>query len=163
MIGWLLSRIKWLGLLAAGAPFLFGPIEYMSVTDQNEMRKDGVEAVAEIEGGKKTTRRRSGTSFSVNLAWKDKSGKDRKADGIKVSTSVANRIIRGDALVVDTIKIRYLPDDLSKAPVIAEDLGEGGDPVMKGLTAFGLFTPTAILGGLLFFFLHRRQKRAAQA
>ena len=161
MIGWLLSRIKWLGLLAAGAPFLFGPMEYMSATDTNEMRANGVEAVAEIEGGKKTTRRRSGTSFSVNLAWKDKSGKEIKAEGVKIGSSVASRIIRNDMLVEDTIKIRYLPDDPSKAPVIASELGEGGDPIMMALTTAGIFTPTAILGGLLFFFLHRREKRAA--
>ena len=161
MIGWLLSRIKWLGLLGAAAPFLFAFISYSSTADENEMRANGVEAVAEIEGGTRTKRRRSGTSFSVNLAWKDKAGKEIKAESVSVGRGVADRIIRGDQLVVDTIKIRYLPDDLSKKPVIAEELGEGGDPIMKALTMFGIMTPTAILGGLLFFFLHRRERRAA--
>jgi hypothetical protein len=161
MIGWIFRRLKWFGLLAAIAPFAVGALEYNSVNLDNDMRANGIDAVAEIEGGTRTKRRRTGSSFSVNLSWKDAAGQMRMAEKVSISRSLADRIIKDDQLVTDTIKIRYLPNEPGRKPVIAEAVGSGGDPLKAGATMAAYFVPTAVLGALLFVFLRRRERAAA--
>jgi hypothetical protein len=157
MFGFIARRLKWFALLAALSPVAVGPMEYVSVLDTNEMRTDGIETTAEIEGGTRTKRRRSGTSFSINLSWKDQSGATRTAEKVHI----ADKIIRNDALVVDTIKIKYLPNQPEKAPVVADELGAGGDPLTAAATMVGYTLPISLVGGLLFWFLRRRDLRNA--
>jgi hypothetical protein len=164
MMGWILRRVKWLTLALMAAPFIVAFVAYSGASETNEMRKDGVEAVADIEGGKRTKRRRSGTSFSLNLSWKDQAGKDRTATGVSIPRAVADRLIVDDALVADTIRIVYLPNDPERKPVLAETLGKGGaEPVTESLTAALSMVPTALIGGALFFFLRRREQRQTDA
>jgi hypothetical protein len=161
MFGFLARRLKWLGLLAALSPFAIGPIEYMSTQSTNEMRANGVEATADIEGGTRTKRRRSGTSFSINLSWKDKAGQTRTAEKVSIGRSLADKLIRDDALVVDTIKIKYLPNQPETAPVVVEELGAGGDPLTAAATMVGYTLPISLVGGLVFWLLRRRDLRKA--
>jgi hypothetical protein len=161
MIGFLLRRFKWLALLSTLLPFGLGPMEYVSTQDANEMRANGVEAVADIDGGTRTKRRRSGTSFSINLSWKDAAGKTRTAEKVSIGRSLADKLIRDDQLIVDKIKIRYLPLQPETAPVAVEELRAGGDPLTNALQLAGATLPISLVGGLIFFFMHRRDRRKA--
>jgi phosphohistidine swiveling domain-containing protein len=161
MFGYIARRLKWLGLLAALSPFAVGPIAYMSTQDANEMRANGVEATAEIEGGTRSKRRRSGTSFSINLSWKDQAGQTRTAEKVHIGRSLADKIIRDDALIVETIKIKYLPNQPEKAPVAVEEMSAGGDPLTAAATMVGITLPISVVGGLVFWFLRRRDLRKA--
>jgi hypothetical protein len=163
MLGWILRRIKWAALALLALPFLFAFISYTTTADTNEMLQDGVETVAQIEGGKRRTGRRSGTSFSLNLTWQDAQGKPRSATGVTIPRALADRIIVDDMLTIDTLKIRYLPNDTSKNPVLADGLGKVGNPIQAAVSAAATTLPMALLGGLVFWFLRRRDQRQAAA
>ena len=164
MIGWILRRLKWLGLLGVFAPVIIAPAEYMSTDRANEMQRNGVEAVAEIEGGTRTKRRRSGTSFSLNLSWADKAGQVRTAEKVSIPKSLADQLIKDDQLISDKIKIRYLPDDPAREPVIVGQFERNtGDPVTNALTMFAGALPISIIGGLIFWTLRRRERRTVAA
>jgi hypothetical protein len=163
MIGWLFRRIKWVALATVFLPFLFGYAIYTTTIDTNEMLKDGVETVAQIDGGKRRTGRRSGTSFSLNLTWKDQAGRSRTATSVSIPRELADKIIIDDLLTVDTLKIRYLPNDSSRKPVLADSVGQGGDPIQAGLTAGAATLPISLLGLVVFWFLRRRDQRKAAA
>jgi hypothetical protein len=163
MLGFLWRNLKWVGLALTLSPLLLAFGGYTSAVDTNELLKDGVETVAEIEGGKRKTRRRSGSSFSLNLTWKDTTGKPRTATDVSISREIADTIIVNDLLTIDTIKIRYLPNNPDKKPVLASSVGPGGDPLAGALAGFTTALPIALLGGGLFWFLRRREGRATPA
>ncbi len=160
MIAWLVGKIRWLLLIAAvGGPGM----AYLGWSDQNrikEVEEKGVEAVASIEGATRRKGRRSGTSYSVNLAWKDQKGQVQKAEKISVSQAFAAQIIRDDKIVRDTLKIKYLPDELDASPVIVEDAQrqEENDAFMMqaGLGAGAL----GIVGSGIMLLMRRRRESA---
>ena len=155
MIGWLLTRVKLVALAALVLPWLFAGYTYYDNNRIKNVLDNGVEATADIEGGTRTKRRRSGTSFSVNLAWKDRDGKPRTAEKVSISSTFANTIIRDDLLTRDTLKIKYLVDEVTETPIVLEDVSMI-DPLQFLVTLL----PVSILGGIAFFLLWRREKRA---
>jgi hypothetical protein len=159
MVAWILGKVKWLLLLAAvGGPVMayFG---YTSANEMKEVMAQGTEAVATIDGGTIRKGRRSGTSFSINLAWTDKSGVKQTAEKVSISSALADKLIVGDKIVRDSVKIKYLPGATETKPVILEDAArqisssEDMVPVMIGAGVIG-----AIGSG---FFLMRRRREAA--
>jgi hypothetical protein len=162
MIAWILSRLKWLGLLGAVSPFLVGGLEYNSASTASDFAKNGVEVMADVDGGTRTKRRRSGTSFSLDLSWKDKDGKTQRAEKVSIPRDMADRLIVNDQLTVDKIKILYIPDDPSKTPVVASANARNvAEPIGAALRMFGLFLPVGLIGAALFYFLRRREQRVA--
>jgi hypothetical protein len=160
MIAWILSRLKWLGLLAAVSPFVVGGLEYNSASTASDFAKNGVEVMADVDGGTRTKRRRSGTSFSLDLSWQDKAGKTQRAEKVSIPRDMADRIIVNDQLTVDKIKILYIPDDPSMKPVVAgANARNVAEPVGAALGVFATFLPISLLGGALFYFLRRREQR----
>ena len=155
MIRWLLTRVKLVALAALVLPWLFAGYTYYDNNRIKNVLDNGVEATADIEGGTRTKRRRSGTSFSVNLAWKDRDGKPRTAEKVSISSTFANTIIRDDLLTRDTLKIKYLVDEVTETPIVLEDVSMI-DPLQFLVTLL----PVSILGGIAFFLLWRREKRA---
>lgn len=159
--GWIASKVKWLLLIAAiGGPVL----AFFSWQDGERVRNiaaNGIEAQASVEGATRTKRRRGGTSYSVDLAWKDAAGKDRMAEKISVSTQFANRIIRNDKLTVDTLKIKYLPDEPGKdAVIIADDAARQADQDSEMIYVGAGAGAIGIVGSGLFFLLGRRRQES---
>lgn len=165
IVGWITGKIKWLLLIAAiGGPVL----AFFSWQDGERVRKiaaQGIEAQASVEGATRTKRRRGGTSYSVDLAWKDAAGKDRTAEKISVSTQFANRIIANDKLTVDSLKIKYLPDEPGKdAVIIADDAAKQADQDSEMIYVGAGAGAIGIVGSALFFLLgRRRQENEEQA
>jgi hypothetical protein len=165
IIGWIVGKIKWLLILAAiGGPVLayFG---WEDAQRRQDIAKRGVEATATVAGATKTTRKRGGVSYTVNLQWKDANGKDRSAEKISISSDYARQIIRNDRLTIAETRVKYVPDatdDKSGVMIVADtgkqdDLDEGMIYAGAGIGAIG------IVGSALFFFLGRRREEEATA
>lgn len=158
IIGWIAGKIKWLLLIAAiGGPVL----AFFSWQDGERVRKiaaEGIEAQASVEGATRTKRRRGGTSYSIDLAWKDRNGQDRTAEKISVSTEFASRIITNDKLTVSTLPIKYLPDEPGKDAVIIQGDADKQATLDHEMIYVGSGAGVVgILGSALFFWLGRRR------
>jgi hypothetical protein len=161
MIAWLVGKIRWLMLVAAVGGPVMAYLGWSEAARIKDVEQQGVEATAVIDGATRRKGRRSGTSYSVDLAWKDAKGVAQKVEKISISQSFAGQIIRDDKIVRNTVKIKYLPDALDSKPVIIEDAQrqEESDTFMMqaglGVGALG------IVGSLLMLLFRRRA--AAQA
>jgi hypothetical protein len=161
MISWFLGRVKWLFLLAAvGGPAL----AFMSYSEANEIKDvlaNGQEATATIDGGTISKGRRSGTSYSINLTWTDKSGTKQVADKVKISSPFASKLIVGDKLVRDTVKIKYLANTPDVKPVVIEDAKQriqNDEEMLPVGLAGGV---VGLLGAAAFFYFGRRRQAEA--
>ncbi len=127
MLAWLIDKVRWLLLIAAvGGPAL----AYFSWSDAERIRDvetNGVEAVALIEGATRTQRRRGGTSYALDLAWKDGKGGVRKAEKVSVSRAFAEQVVKNDKLTRNSLRIKYLRDDATVTPVVVEDASRQED------------------------------------
>lgn len=119
--GWLMGKLKWLLVAAA----IFGPVSaivgWTDVDRVNDVVAKGLAAEATIVSAVRKKGRRSGTSYYVNLAWKDASGASRTAEDVRVSNAMAGRLFRNDRIAVDRVAIRYLADQTDKAGVVLVD------------------------------------------
>jgi hypothetical protein len=160
MLAWLIDKVRWLLLIAAvGGPAL----AYFSWSDAERIRDvetNGVEAVAVIEGATRSQRRRGGTSYSLDLAWKDGKGSVRKAEKVGVSRAFADQIIQNDKLTRNSLRIKYLRDDPSISPVLMEDASRQEDQdafmVQAGIGAGAV----GIAGSAVMLVLRRRRQTA---
>lgn len=166
MMAWIMRRVKW-GLWAmAAAPLLFLGFlladMFFFYPQKKSVFEKGVETVATIDGGTRSKRRRSGTSFSLDLSWTDKAGKPR-TEKVSISRDLADKLIQNDALVVDKLKIKYLPDDLDAPILVLANMPATG-PVAPDSPMVGLaLLPISLIGGGLLYFMRRREKRAEVA
>lgn len=169
IIGWVIGKLKWLLLIAAiGGPIL----AYMSWSDARHRQKvanEGIETTASIDGATRRRGKRGGTSYTVNLKWKDATGKDMNAEKVSISNAYAGQIIVGDTLRVGQTRIKYLPaasnevDAETGVIILADNARQeatDNDMVYVGSGA-GVI---GILGFAAFwFFGRRRHEEAAQA
>jgi hypothetical protein len=162
MLAWLIDKVRWLLLIAAvGGPAL----AYFSWSDAERIRDvetNGVEAVALIEGATRTQRRRGGTSYALDLAWKDGKGGVRKAEKVSVSRTFADQIIRNDKLTRNSLRIKYLRDDETITPVVIEDASRQEDQDAFMLQA-GLGAGAVGIAGSAVMLLMRRRRQTAEA
>jgi hypothetical protein len=163
MLSWILKQVKILSWVMAVSPLLFVGFSlfdtYYDYPIRKEMFDKGTETVASIEGGTRSKRRRSGTSFSVNLAWKDKSGAPRSAEKVSISTTLADQLIKDDALIVDTLKIKYLEGDAEATPLVLADMASTGPGAPLGLELALYLLPVGLIGGGILYGLRRREQR----
>jgi hypothetical protein len=165
MLAWLLRRVKLgLGLLALSPVLVLGFSLYdanVVYPQRKELFDKGTVVSADVEGGTRTKRRRSGTSFSVNLSWKDKAGKTRTAEKVSISRVLADRIIQNDVLTVDTMKIKYLEGDAEAGIYVLADNPDSGPAVPDNMGFALTLVPFGLLGALGFYLLRRREQNAA--
>ena len=160
MLAWLIDKVRWLLLIAAvGGP----AVAYFSWSDAERIRDvetNGVEAVAVIEGATRSQRRRGGTSYSLDLAWKDGKGAVRKAEKVGVSRAFADQIIQNDKLTRNAVRIKYLRDDPTISPLLIEDASRQEEQdafmVQAGIGAGAV----GIAGSAVMLLLRRRRQTA---
>jgi len=164
IFAWIVDRLRWLFLAATVGGVVLAYIGWADSSHIRDVGVNGVEANAVIEGATRTTRRRGGESYSLRLSWRDAGGNARSAEGVSVSNTFARRIISGNSITADTVRIKYLAADADSKPIVLDDAAnqEGADEFM--LTAgIGLFGGGAV-GSLIMFLLPRRRRgEAAEA
>lgn len=169
IIDWVLGKLKWLLLIAAiGGPIL-AFISWNDAQHRQKVVREGIETMAEIDGATRVRRKRGGTSYTVNLKWKDQSGKDINAEKVTISNAYASSIIVGDKIRVGQTQIKYLPaqsnvvDAETGVIIVADNARQeetdnemvyiGAGAGLLGMLGFGAF----------MFFGRRREETPAQA
>lgn len=158
MIAWMLGKLKALFLVAAvGGPALAGWMwwDEMRIRD---VETRGVAATATIEGATRVKRRRSGTSYDVDLGWNDAKGQARSAKRVAVSSAFATQIIRDDRIVRDKVRIKYLADDAEAAPILVEDSGRQAETDRELIWVGAGAGALGIAGSLIFLVAGRRRR-----
>lgn len=164
MIDWIFGKLKWLLIVAA----IGGPVSaYMGWTDVdrvNQVVAKGVETEALITGATRKKGRKSGTSYYVDLTWKDSKGEVQRTSDIHMSGAMARKLIRDDKIVVDSVRIKHLAELPGKEGVVLlDDASEELDLdrfMMYGGAIAGMI---GIIGcALVFGLFNRRRSRYAE-
>jgi hypothetical protein len=121
MLNWLKQKLKWLLVAMAVAGPVFAVIGWMDVDRVNDVTVRGIEGDALITGAVRKKGRKSGTNYYLNLAWKDGSGADQRAEEVRISHAMAGRLFRDDRIVVDRVRIKYLADNPAKEGLVLLD------------------------------------------
>jgi hypothetical protein len=158
MFGRWLNNLKWALVIAIFA----GPaIAYFSYTDQQRIQRvmtNGAEITAFVNGGSERRGRRGRVDYSLDLIWADANGAPQ-SHSVDVSDAYAESIIVGDAIMIETTQIRYLPSETDDPVVVVADAAEQVETAQ-----FGIWL--GIAGGIaglilapLWFWLERRNKK----
>lgn len=161
IFAWIVDRLRWLFLAGTVGGIALAYMGWSDSAHIREVSTNGVEATARIEGATLTKRRRGGESYSLKLSWSDAKGKARNVDGVSVSNTFARRLVSGNNIVADTVRIKYLPDNEDTLPILLDDAANQEDKDQFMLTlGIGLFGGGAI-GSLVMFLLPRRRREGA--
>jgi len=157
MIERIVSNIKWLLLIAiVGGPGW----SYLNWTDLEKINRvsvEGTEVTALVDGGESRSGRRSGTSYTIHAIWPE--GDLERAEDIAITSEYAKKIIQDDMLMIDTVQVKYIPNDLSAKAFVVEDLPQ--QQADKELMIW-LGVAAGVVGaiGSAIFFLAGRRKSA---
>jgi hypothetical protein len=163
ILAWLIDRLRWLFLIAAGVGVVLAYMGYTDGARIRDLQANGVEATANVEGATRTKGRRSGESFTLKLSWRDANGTVLTSDRVPVSNTFAHRVIRGDRIMLNSVRIKYLPDGSDIPPLVLEDAGrQADDDDLMFKVGLGLTGGGGVLA-LLMFLLARRRQEAAPA
>lgn len=159
MIGRWLNNLKWALVLAIFA----GPvIAYFGYTEGNAIRRvmaEGVRAEAFVDGGTVRSGRRSGRSYSVHAIWETETG--QRAEDIPITSTLANRIIVDDLLMIETLAIQYLPNDPEAPAVVADDAANQLENKQLNMwLGIGAGILGLLIAPLWFWIEHRNKKKS---
>jgi hypothetical protein len=161
IFAWIVDRLRWLLLGATGLGLVLAYMGWSDSSRIHDIQTNGVEATARVEGATRVQRRRGGESYSLKITWQDAKGATRSADKVTVSSTYARRHISGNTITLDTVRIKYLPDDAETKPIVLDDVGrqEDSDEFMLTL-GIGLAGGGAVGSLLMFLFTRRRRSEA---
>ena len=163
MLNWIVRKLKFLLVAAAlGGPFM----AFAGWSDGERTRRierEGVEGQAAVLGATRTKRSRGGTSYSLDLSWKDGTGAPRSADKVSISQAFADKIIRDDKLLVNSVRVKYLPDDPEKSGVIILDDAAEQEHLDDVVTYMGAGASAVGILGCAYVFGFRRWRGQASA
>jgi hypothetical protein len=115
---------------------------------------------AHIVSPKWTAPGQAAVGYRLDLDWRDDAGRARRAEQIAIDPALGRRLVEGNALVQDSVRIRYDLADPGRVLMIDPPQGATSqrNPFAQGLIAAGVSWPLSILGGLLFYFALRRER-----
>jgi hypothetical protein len=161
IFAWIVDRLRWLLVAATLGGIALAYIGWSDSSHIREVAANGVEATARIEGATRTKRRRGGESYSLKVSWRDAAGSARSAEGVSISHAFAGRIISGNSIVADTVRIKYLAGNQDSLPIVLDDAASQEDQDEFMLTlGIGLFGGGAV-GSLVMLLLSRRRRHEA--
>ena len=155
-----LSNLKWALLLAIVA----GPgFAYWSYTEAQTLKRvmtEGVEATAIVDGGESTSGRRRATTYKIHAIWTDQAGAER-AENISISSEYAGKIIQDDFLTIESVVVKYLPNEPTIEAIVAEDgpmqVADKELMIMLG----GAAGVVGLIGSAIFFLIGRKKPQPA--
>jgi hypothetical protein len=136
-------RLASLTIAFLGAAALWGYPLLQGSWDADAIREHGRDATAAITGFHATMGRRQDhtISYTIDLAWRDGSGAERRYGPTHISDAYAQQIAFNGVLVTRQTTIRYLEEeDRSARPIVVADADE-----RAAQDGFGR-TITAVLG-----------------
>jgi hypothetical protein len=108
MVGWIVGKLKWVLVICA----VGGPVVALSCWQDANRRREvmasGVETVAAIDSATRVKRRRGGTTYKLDLSWRDPGGLQHRAEEVTISHELARQIIVEDRLTVGSLPIKYM-------------------------------------------------------
>ncbi len=132
MVGWIVGKLKWLLVICA----VGGPIVALSCWHDGNRRRDvmanGVETVAAIDNATRLKRRRGGTTYKLDLSWRDAGGLEHKVEDVTISHELARQIIVDDRLTVGSLPIKYMRSEAGAGQGSGQGSGEGTKASARG-------------------------------
>lgn len=169
MVGWIVGKLKWLLVICA----LGGPIVALSCWHDGNRRRDvmanGVETVAVIDNATRVKRRRGGTTYKLDLSWRDAGGVAHRAEDVSISHEFARQIIVDDRLMAASLPIKYMRAGTTEGASASENLVVLPDTAHQERTDAELVAIGAGVGGVgvlgcaLMFLPWRRRREAVPA
>ena len=142
-------------LLGGAAGTTYG---WKEANNYEAMKTQGTETLALITAGTAKEGRDGKKSYTVNLSWKDKAGRERTSGPRHVSPAFAQQIAPdGKTMVIRGTRIRYLETAPGSAPVILDDQAEYESQLNYALYGGPIFLAV----GLIFAWLTWRRAAAA--
>lgn len=117
-------RLVMLTVICLGSAVLLGISSHKDSRDAETMRANGREAIAVITGIHGTRSGDNKISYAIDLAWRDRSGAERRFGATHISDSYAQRIADQGVLITRQTTIRYLEEDQTARPIIMADADE---------------------------------------
>jgi Protein of unknown function (DUF3592) len=155
-----LSNIKWLLLLAIVAGPAFAYFSYTEAQAIKRVTAEGVEVTAAVDGAESQKSRRGARTYSVHATWATEAGLQR-AEDLAITSDFAGKIIQDDYLVIDSVKVKYLPNDAEAKAVVVDDAAQQiADKEMMTYLGIGGGV-LGIIGSACFFLLGRKKKSPA--
>ena len=149
---WICRYLTWLciAITVAGAALL--SLGIMRQAHIDDVMNNGAQAVAIINHAQSVLRKDLET-YTIDLSWKDETGKARTATGVSISSAFAARIIANRALLVPAVEIRYLTGSPAVLPIISADADIQSAHAATQQTRGLVLAVFGTLGGLLFGWL----------
>ncbi|MFM2422416.1 MAG: hypothetical protein RL291_946 [Pseudomonadota bacterium] len=168
MVEFLIKAMKGFGYGLMIGPVVVAVIAYIQTVQHNRLVEDMREARATIRNANVLTPRAQSASvnarqYTLDLDWRDEQGQQRRADNILIHPRLGRRLVDGDELIQDTVRIRYSALKPDRVVMIEPQGAEvvRRDPFMEALYLSGYSWPLAMIGGILFYFaLKREEKRS---
>lgn len=127
------SLLVTLTILCLGMAALFGYLSFRDASNAAAMRANGRDAPATITALHASIDSDRKLSHTIELAWLDASGAERRFGPTHISNLYASRIGANGKLVMRQTTIRYIENDSSARPLILPDADEHARQTSGGL------------------------------
>ena len=119
-------RLASLTIAFLGAAALWGYPLLQGSWDADALREHGRDVAAAITGFHVAApgRNHPTISYTIDLAWRDGSGAERRYGPTHISDAYAQQVASNGVLVTRQTTIRYLEEDRSVRPIIVPDANE---------------------------------------
>lgn len=107
-------------VLASIGAMAFGAAHWRDASVISDLRINGRDGVARVEGGRRTTWK-GAAAYAVQLSWTGSEGKKRIANGVPITEAYAKEILRGVQFIALAVPIKYSVSKPGLAPVLVPD------------------------------------------
>ena len=161
MLAGFLANLRWPLVIAMVAGPLYACWTYSEGQTFNHVMVDGVEADARVDRGEARTGSRSASAYKIHAIWTDNKGAERE-ESIEISSSYASRTINEGLILIDSVKVKYLPAEPKVGAIVAED---GPQRIADKEFQTNLGAGAGLIGfsGSAIFLLTGRRRRADAA
>lgn len=155
-------RYATLGLaLAAIALFGTALAAYLDAGRVRDIMANGMEATAEVEGGRLGVRQASGDDYTVDVVWQDAAGTRHAAKGLPVTGVLGRQLMAGEAGDPPTLLIKFDAAAPGRGPVIVRQAALDQEVNARRLAWGALAGMVCLLASAVLALLARRRRHIA--